>query len=93
MLDLTARSELDLVDVETIELGDGGHTLKLEWRDVRALARRTYVLTIGGTSGTVDADLGGAGFVDAGMAGGFRVYQHPVYTLKIAEGLVANVAL
>lgn len=93
VLDLTARSDLDLVDVETIELGDGGHTLKLEWRDIRALARRSYVLTIGGVSGTVDADLTGAGFVDAGVMGGFRVYQHPVYTLKIAEGLVANVGL
>lgn len=92
-LDLTARSDLDLVDVEVIDLLDGGHTLKLQWRDLRALARRSHALTVAGVAGTVDADLAGAGFVDAGIQQGYRVYQHKVYTLRIAEGLVAKVAL
>jgi hypothetical protein len=92
-LDLTTRSDLDLVDVEEIALTDGGQTLKLQWRDVRALARRSHVLTISGVAGTVVADLAGAGFVDAGVNGGFRVFEHPVFTVRIAEALDANVGL
>ncbi len=92
-LDLTARSDLDLVDVETIDLGGVDNKLELAWRDVRALAPRGHVLTIAGMSGAVTVDLKGAGFTDAGVKDGFHVYQHPVYTLRIAMGLQATVAL
>ena len=92
-LDLSARPDLDLVDVEKISLGATDNKLVLEWRDLRALAPRSHTVTVDGTSGSVDADLKGAGFVDAGVKDGYQVFQHPVYTLRIAAGLQANVAL
>src|SRR5690606_17099111 len=55
-LDLGARPDLDLVDVETINIG-AGNTLKLEWRDLRALSPRSHQVTIDGTSGALEADL------------------------------------
>lgn len=90
-LDLTARSDLDLVDVELVHLGDG-NTLILEWRDLRAMSPRTHAVTVDG-AGVLQADLGGAGFVDAGLQNGFRVYQSLVFTLRVAEAVEAQVVL
>lgn len=92
-LDLTARPDGDVVDVEVIDLGGADNKLVLAWRDLRALAPRAHVVTVTGQSGTVEADLKGAGFVDGGIQDGFHVYTHPVYTLRIAEALQASVAL
>lgn len=91
-LDLMTRSDLDLVDIETIDIGTNNF-LKFEWRDLRALSPRTHVVTITGTSGNLEANLTGAGFVDAGVQDNFQVFQHPVYTLRIAAGIDADVAL
>ncbi|WAS94649.1 FG-GAP-like repeat-containing protein [Nannocystis punicea] len=91
-LDLTVRSDLDLVDLEVVDLGDG-NTLKLEWRDLRAMSQRTHSLTVDGQGGVLAADLGGAGFVDAGVQGGYQVYQSPVFTLRVAVAVEAQVAL
>jgi len=91
-LDLTVRSDLDLVDVEVVDLG-AGNDLTLAWRDLRAMSPRTHEVTIDGQGGTLAADLAGAGFVDAGLQAGYRVYQSPVFTLRVAAAVEAQVAL
>jgi Ca2+-binding RTX toxin-like protein len=91
-LDLTARSDLDLVDIEVVDLG-ADNTLTLEWRDLRAMSSRTHAVTVAGASGVLVADLAGAGFVDGGLQAGYRVYQSPVFTLRVAATVEAQVAL
>ncbi|MCY1061080.1 Ig-like domain-containing protein [Nannocystis sp. SCPEA4] len=91
-LDLTARSDLDLVDIEVVDLG-ADNTLTLEWRDLRAMSPRTHAVTVDGASGVLVADLAGAGFVDGGLQAGYRVYQSPVFTLRVAATVEAQVAL
>jgi hypothetical protein len=90
-LDLTTRSELDLVDLERIHLGDGGHTLVLERRDLLALVAHTHTLTVTGTQGDVEAAL--TGFQDLGEDDGFRVYSDGITTLRVQIGLAANITL
>lgn len=92
-LDLTLRSDLDLVDVEAVDLGDGGNTLKLEWRDLRAMSPRTHSLIVDGQLGVLQADLAGGGFVDGGVQDGYHVYQSPVFTLRVVAAVEAQVTL
>jgi hypothetical protein len=92
-LDLTARPDTELADIEVIDLGDGGNTLVLERRDLLALTRQAHVLTVLGAQGGVECDLAGAGFMSQGSQGGFKVYSDGVTTLRISEGLMANVIL
>ena len=93
VLDLTTRPDNDLVRLEVIDLGDGGHTLALARRDLLALTRSGHVLTVRGSQGSVEADLGGAGFSDQGEVDGFAVYSDGVTTLRIAVALAKNVLL
>lgn len=92
-LDLTARPDNDLVRVEVVDLSDGGHTLVLGLRDLLALTTSGHVLTVTGSQGNVEADLGGAGFADQGEVGGFHVYSDGVTTLRVAVALAKNVVL
>ena len=92
-LDLTQRSDLDIVRVETITLAGPNCALILAWRDLRALAREHRTISVTGASGMVKADLKGVGFVDAGVADGFQLYQHPVVTLRVALTLTADISL
>lgn len=92
-LDLTARPDNELVSVEVIDLADGDHTVVLDRRDLRALARTTHMLTITGSKGVVEADLAGATFIDKGVVGGFQVYSDGVTTLRVAMALAKNITL
>lgn len=92
-LDLTARPDLDLADIEIFDLGIGGNQLVLARRDLLALSRSTHVLTVTGDTGMVEVDLGGGGFMSMGVIDGFKVYSDGISTLRIAAGLMANVSL
>jgi hypothetical protein len=93
VLDLTTRSDLDLVSLETIDLGAGGNTLALALRDLLALTRIGHDLTITGTQGSVEVDLAGGTFVDMGIMNAHQVYSDGVTTLRIAFDLDKNVSL
>ena len=92
-LDLTARSDIDLADIEILDLESGGNTLVLARRDLLALTRSTHVLTVVGEAGMVEVDLGGGGFMSMGVVDGFKEYSDGLTTLRISQGLMANVIL
>jgi hypothetical protein len=93
VLDLTARADLDITSVEILDLGTGGNTLVLARRDLLAMAQTTHSLTVVGDTGMVEVDLGGGGFMSEGVVDGFKVYSDGITTLRIAQGLMANVTL
>ena len=92
-LDLTARPDDQLLDLETIDLGAGDNKLVLAHRDLLALTRTGHDLTITGTKGSVEVDLAGSGFVDLGVMNAHQVYGDGVTTLRIAFDLDKNVSL
>jgi len=93
VLDLTARADIDIAGVEILDLGPGGSTLVLARRDLLAMAQTTHLLTVVGDTGIVEVDLGGGGFMSKGVIEGFKVYSDGITTLRIAQGLMANVTL
>ncbi|MBL9101326.1 MAG: FG-GAP repeat protein [Myxococcales bacterium] len=93
-LDLTLRPDLDLTDVERIDLGGKGNALILARRDLLILTRQLHALTVlGGPEDSVEADLGGGGFMSMGVVDGFEVYSDGVTTLRISADMMANVTL
>ena len=93
VLDLTTRADIDITSVEILDLGTGGNTLVLARRDLLAMAQTTHLLTVVGDTGMVEVDLGGGSFMSKGVVDGFKVYSDGITTLRIAQGLMANVTL
>jgi hypothetical protein len=82
-------------DVEVIDItGDGDNVLEFALRDLRAMVGSSRTLQIVGDAlDETTVDLMGAGFVDQGVAGGFHRWSDGVYTLEVADAMVAVVLL
>lgn len=92
-LDLSLRTPGDLSGVEIFDLADGNNSLALTRRELLALTPFTHLLTVKGSSGNVEADLAGTGFVDQGVVDGYHVFSDGLTTLRVAMGLQMNVTL
>ncbi len=92
-LDLSTRTPGDLVGVEIFDLTDGDNTLALTRRELLALTPISHVLTVKGSTGSVEADLAGTGFLDKGVVDGYQLFSDGITTLRVAVGLQMNVTL
>lgn len=92
-LDLSLRTPGDLSGVEIFDLADGNNSLALTRRELLALTPFSHLLTVKGSTGNVEADLAGTGFVDQGVIDGYHVFSDGLTTLRVAMGLQMNVTL
>jgi len=81
-LDLTARTNNDITDIERIDLtGSGNNTLELGARDLVDLSASTNSLRVDGNAGD-SVNLVGA-WSDGGIAGGYHTYTLGAATIVI----------
>ncbi|HFE44130.1 MAG TPA: hypothetical protein ENJ18_01370, partial [Nannocystis exedens] len=94
VLDLGVLADSSLRGMEIIDLGGGGNTLILQFRDMRRMIGSGRELTILGQAGDIaEVDLAGAGFADLGEDGGFAIYESPALTLRVLLAVDVTVTL
>ena len=87
-LNLASIGDTKLQDIEAIDLGAGGNTLRLTALEVRNLSDTSNTLRVtGGTGATVQFD--DTGWVQGATAGGFVTFTNGTATALVAEALLA----
>jgi Ca2+-binding RTX toxin-like protein len=87
-LNLASIGDTKLQDIEAIDLGAGGNTLRLTALEVRNLSETSNTLRVsGGTGATVQFD--DTGWVQGATSGGFVSFTNEAATALVAEALLA----
>jgi Ca2+-binding RTX toxin-like protein len=87
-LNLASIGDTKLQDIEAIDLGAGGNTLRLTALEVRNLSETSNTLRVTGGSGA-SLSFDDAGWVQGATADGFVTFTNGTATALVAEALLA----